>query len=154
MEPTFPTLCAWCGTTTGQGSVPHSHGICGPCRAGLLGIPLLSEDQLGELPFGVIELDANGVVLIYNKAEETLSGMVSSHVVGKHFFRDVAPCTSVKDFEGRFLSFLSSRADPESFQFIFRFPWRKTKVSIAFVRSERGTAFVLVKARTEDAPTA
>lgn len=154
METTYPILCAWCGTTTGQGVVPHSHGICRSCRAALLGIPLLSEAQLGDLPFGVIELDPKGLVLIYNKAEENLSGMASSSVVGKNFFREVAPCTSVKKFEGRYLTFISSRSDPESFNFTFRFPGRNTKVSIAFVRSERGTAFVLVKARTEILPGA
>lgn len=151
METTYPVLCAWCGTTTGQGLVPHSHGICPPCRAALLGIPRLSEAQLGAMPFGVIELDPDGVVLIYNKAEEALSGMASSQVVGKNFFRDVAPCTSVKQFEGRFRAFISSQSEPETFDFTFRFPGRTTKVSIAFVRSERGSAFVLVKASTETA---
>jgi photoactive yellow protein len=114
-----------------------------------MGIPRLSEAQLGALPFGVIELDLNGVVLIYNKAEEALSGMASSHVIGKNFFQDVAPCTSVKQFEGRFRTFISSQSDPETFDFTFRFPGRTTKVSIAFVRSERASAFVLVKASTE-----
>ncbi|GLH67175.1 hypothetical protein GETHED_15390 [Geothrix edaphica] len=101
------------------------------------------------MPFGVIELDPDGFVLSYNKAEESLSGMASSSVVGRHFFREVAPCTSVKDFEGRFHSFISSQSGPESFNFTFRFPGRTTKVSIAFVRSEHASAFVLVKAFTE-----
>src|SRR5512133_1109646 len=149
METTYPVLCAWCGTTTGQGLVPHSHGICRSCRAALVGLPLLSAEQLEAMPFGVIELDPNGFVLRYNKAEESLSGMASPSVVGRHFFREVAPCTSVKDFEGRFHTFISSQSGPESFNFTFRFPGRTTKVSIAFVRSEHASAFVLVKALTE-----
>lgn len=149
METTYPVLCAWCGTTMGQGPVPQSHGICLSCRATLLGIPLLSEQQLGDLPFGLIELDPNGLVLTYNKAEEALSGMASSNVIGKHFFREVAPCTAVKNFEGRFHAFISSPSEPESFNFTFRFPGRNTKVSIAFVRSEHASVLVLVKAFTE-----
>jgi len=109
---------------------------------------MLSEAQLEDLPFGVIELAPNGMILTYNKAEETLSGMASSNVIGKNFFREVAPCTSVKNFEGRFLTFISSQEGPESFNFTFRFPGRNTRVSIAFVRSERASAFVLVKAHT------
>ena len=150
METSYPVLCAWCGTTTGQGPVPHSHGICLPCRATLLGIPLLSEEQLGALPIGVIELDPEGFIRVYNKAEESLSGLASSQVVGKNFFRDVAPCTSVKEFEGRFRAFISSPSEPESFTFTFRFPGRTTEVSIAFVRSERASALVLVKASTQE----
>jgi len=115
---------------------------------------MLSEEQLRDLPVGVIELDPNGLVLMYNKAEENLSGMASSNVIGKNFFREVAPCTSVKNFEGRFLAFISSQAEPETFNFIFRFPGRNTKVSIAFVRSECVSAFVLVKALTEIVPSA
>lgn len=116
-----------------------------------MGIPGLSEAQLGALPFGVIELDPNGVILIYNKAEEALSGMASSQVVGKNFFQDVAPCTSVRQFEGRFRTFIFSQSEPETFDFTFRFPGRTTKVSITFVRSERASAFVLVQASTETA---
>jgi photoactive yellow protein len=150
MEMSYPVLCAWCGVQTSQGSIPHSHSICRPCSAALRGVPLLSEEELSKMPYGVIELDPSGTVLIYNKAEEALSGKGSASVIGKNFFREVAPCTSVKNFEGRFVDFLSSQAESESFKFTFHFPERTTKVSVAFVRTERSSALVLVKAVTED----
>jgi photoactive yellow protein len=154
MEMSYPVLCAWCGVQTGQGSVPNSHSICRPCSATLRGIPLLTEEELAEMPYGVIELDPSGSVLIYNKAEETLSGKDSASVIGKNFFREVAPCTSVKNFEGRFIDFLSSEAESETFKFTFLFPKRTTKVSIAFVKTKRSSAFVLVKSVTEIVPPA
>lgn len=106
------------------------------------------------MPYGIIELDPTGNVLIYNKAEEAISGKNSAAVIGKNFFREVAPCTSVKNFEGRYVEFLSSHSVTESFKFTFRFPERTTKVSIAFVKSDHESAFVLVKAITEAIPTA
>jgi len=154
MEITHPVICAWCNTQIGEGSVPYSHGICRPCTVTLRGIPLLSEEELADMPYGIIELDPTGNVLIYNKAEEAISGKNSAAVIGKNFFREVAPCTSVKNFEGRYVEFLSSHSVTESFKFTFRFPERTTKVSIAFVKSDHESAFVLVKAITEAIPTA
>lgn len=154
MEKAFPVQCAWCGVTIGQSSASHSHGICKSCRAVLLGVPLLTELQLDALPFGVIELDSKGFILKYNKAEEALSGLDSAHVVGRDFFSDVAPCTSVKKFKGRFDQFISSNSDPESFEFTFRFPGRTTKVHIAFVRSDQGSTFVFVSSRSGNIQTA
>jgi photoactive yellow protein len=149
----YEALCAWCGLTLGYREVPHSHGICPVCRDAFLGIPLLAEHELMAMPFGVIELNDNGTILTYNKAEETISGMSARDVLGRNFFQDVAPCTSVKEFEGRFKTFISSDSGPENFNFVFRFPGRKTNVSITFVRSTKGTSLVLVKALTRAVPT-
>ncbi|MGA7803831.1 hypothetical protein [Bradyrhizobium sp.] len=61
----------------------------------------LTADQLDELPFGVIKLDADGVTRVYNKAEAQLSGFKSRPALGLDFFLNVAPCMSKPEFRGR-----------------------------------------------------
>ena len=144
MEAAFPVLCAWCGATKGHSSTPNSYGICKACAHRLTGIPQLSEQELEALPFGLIELDPCGIVLSYNNAEESLSGLKAAEVIGKDFFRDIAPCTAVQEFQGRFVAFLADPSEIKGFKFTFRFPGRETKVKIALVPSGEGTAFVIV----------
>lgn len=140
-------ICAWCGISDEARTGEHeqSHGICTQCFKRVLGVPLLGESDLDALPFGLIEVDSAGLVLRYNSAEQALSGKSSNDVVGKNFFTEIAPCTAIESFRGRLSSFLASDAEPESFQFAFPFPTGTVKVSIAFVNSGRGSAFVLVK---------
>ena len=52
----------------------------------------LDEAALDALPFGVVGLDGENVVELYNTHEVRSSGLSRSRVVGRHFFFDVAPC--------------------------------------------------------------
>lgn len=144
----YPVHCAWCGAGIGQSTVDRSHGICAACFEQLVGIPLLTDAELGALPFGMIELDAVGTVRQYNAAEQALSGKTVQSVIGKNFFTDVAPCTAVSDFQGRFTTFMRDGGDPVSFTFTFPFSRGAVDVHIAFVRSNHETALVLVRAET------
>jgi photoactive yellow protein len=51
------------------------------------------EALLDEQTFGVIAMGRTGVVEFYNHAESTLSGLQPANVVGRHCFREIAPCT-------------------------------------------------------------
>ena len=55
---------------------------------------------LDDLPFGVICLDAAGTILRYNLAEARLARLDRSKVLGRGFFRDIAPCTATPEFKG------------------------------------------------------
>jgi photoactive yellow protein len=99
----------------------------------------LSADQIDGLPYGLITLDALGRVVAYNDTESRLVGIPKEDVIGKNFFQDVAPCTRLREFEGRFRELV---ADPEqlgvqSFDFIFRFPNALQKVSVLIVPARR-----------------
>jgi photoactive yellow protein len=48
--------------------------------------------ELDALPFGVIAMTLEGIVVSYNAAESRLSGLTPAKVVGRHFFSAVAPC--------------------------------------------------------------
>ena len=91
----------------------------------------LNPQEADALPFGVITLDAEGNVLAYNKAESELSGLQPGRVVGRNFFRDIAPCTSVRELAGLYHDMVASRERQSwEFNFTFRFPRGAQRVHI------------------------
>ncbi len=99
--------------------------------------------ELDALPFGAIQLDEAGTILSYNRAEERISGRKASEVIGKNFFRDVAPCTRVKRFFGAFQLGLERRELNEVFDFTFRFPTGAREVRIRMIYS-RAAVWIFV----------
>lgn len=47
------------------------------------------------LPMGVVLLDEDATVVLYNRAEERMAGRTRQQVIGRNFFDDVAPCTNI-----------------------------------------------------------
>lgn len=92
----------------------------------------LKAEELDALPYGLVVLDSDGNVVTYNDTESRLARLPRARVVGKNFFREVAPCTRVREFEGRFRDFvLSPRSKMfEEFDFIFRFAHSTQHVTI------------------------
>ena len=62
-----------------------------PVLVDALRVPEMSDAELDALPFGVICLDKTGTVIRYNVAEARLARLDRSQVVGKNFFRTIAP---------------------------------------------------------------
>jgi photoactive yellow protein len=86
-------------------------------------------------PLGIIKLDRSARIVTYNKAEAALSRQRAATTIGLNFFRDVAPCTAVKDFEGRFDDFILTQGrQMETFAFLFRFGWGQKEVRITMLR--------------------
>jgi len=81
----------------------------------------LTPEQLDALPYGVIELSADGTILSYNTGEAQISGRKPDKVIGRNFFTEVAPCTDVREFYGRFLDLIEHRAINHEFEFTFSF---------------------------------
>lgn len=48
--------------------------------------------QLDALPYGVVGLNAEGIVEVYSETEATLAGLNREDVIGAHFFLSVAQC--------------------------------------------------------------
>ena len=112
--------------------------------------------DVDELPFGVIVVDRTGKILEYNRYESAMTGFSRERVLDRNFFHDVAPCTAIRDFEGRFAEFLTSEnTSIEPFEFVFPFARGAQRVTIVFVRmsfeSERATICVV---RHPDGPKA
>jgi len=104
-----PVVCAWCNKLLKDGNpaLMTSHGICPNCMGGMLDVvveDLGSADAavLEDLPLGVVRLNAEGIILAYTQRESKRFGNQPSEVIGRSFFEDIAPCSSVKEFRGRF----------------------------------------------------
>ncbi len=81
----------------------------------------LEREELDALPYGVIEVDLEGIVLAYNETEAKLAGKNAADVIGKNFFEDVAPCTNVEKFAKRFHAGIARGELSETFPFLFAF---------------------------------
>ena len=97
----------------------------------------LGEKELDSLPYGVIQLDAQGTVLRYNAYEEGLSGLARQNVVGKNFFKQIAPCTDMQEFYGRFRDGVSAGELHCTFRYHFPFKRKPRDVNIALLYNSR-----------------
>jgi photoactive yellow protein len=82
------------------------------------------------LPDGIVIVDAVGTVLYYNAREEQIAGRRREDVIGRNFFTEVAPCTRVAEFYGRFQEIVAQAVDRASFAFEFPFKNEVRKVEI------------------------
>lgn len=108
---------------------------------------VLTEDELDTLPVGMIQLDRSGTVLRFNQTESELAHVAKSDAIGKSFFDEVAPCTRVQEFHGRFLEGVESRSLHTVFPYRFRFrDGRQKDVIISmFYSASTETVWVLVQ---------
>ena len=90
----------------------------------------LSASDLDSLPFGVIKVDRQGVVLAYNQSEAQLARRKPEEVLGRNFFTEVAPCTNVKEFADRFRDGVARGNVRLTFPFVFTFPNRPVHVMV------------------------
>ncbi|GAC1501214.1 MAG: hypothetical protein NVS1B2_26270 [Vulcanimicrobiaceae bacterium] len=98
-------------------------------------LPDLTTAGLDALPYGIITVDRTGTIVAYNDTESRATGFARDVVMGRNFFADVAPCTQVKAFKGRFEDFLTRRdVSIEPFEFVFPFASGPDRVSILFYR--------------------
>ena len=110
----------------------------------------LPPERLDELPFGAIVIDPDGTIREYNEYETRLSHFARQAVIGKNFFRDVAPCTAVQGFEGRLRSFLKTTDRvSESFDYFFPFPHGAVSVEITFLRLQRQGQILIAVERAD-----
>jgi photoactive yellow protein len=106
----------------------------------------MTEAEFDGLPHGAIQLDAQGNILRYNAYEERLSGMKKENVIGKNFFTQVAPCTNVQEFYGRFRD--GVRKGRLYCRFRYRFAFKKNPIDVTirlFYSATDKNAWVLVE---------
>jgi chemotaxis family two-component system sensor kinase Cph1 len=90
----------------------------------------LSPVELDGLPYGIIQVDGEGRVMFYSAAASRFSGHAVEAVVGRDFFRDVAPSTHFPEFHGRFLEGVRRGSLDECFRFVFSFDPRPVRVKV------------------------
>jgi photoactive yellow protein len=114
-----------------------------------------TDEELDTLPYGVITLDAQGTILQYNLAESRLARLDRAQVLGKSFFRQVAPCTGTPEFEGRFQEFLrpGNTERVTRFDYLFDFKFGAQQVTVELLRSRVPGRVLLLVNRTKFFPT-
>jgi len=108
---------------------------------------VLTEDELDTLPVGMIQLDRDGTVLKFNQTESSLARMDKAEAIGRSFFDEVAPCTKVQEFYGKFVEGVENRNLHTVFPYQFRFrDGRQKNVVISmFYSASTETVWVLVQ---------
>jgi photoactive yellow protein len=106
----------------------------------------MSAAEIDELAFGAVQLDSSGTILAYNSMEASITGRTASDVLGKNFFRDVAPCTNVPAFKGVFDRGVAADDLNTMFEYVFDYKMTPTRVKIHMKKALRGdTYWVFVK---------
>lgn len=106
----------------------------------------MDDKKLDELAFGAIQLDKDGKILQYNSAEGGITGRDPKSVIGKNFFKEVAPCTQGKEFEGRFKEGVQKGDLNAMFEYVFDYQMQPTKVKVHMKKAISGdTYWVFVK---------
>ena len=111
----------------------------------------LPEGEIDGLPFGLIGVDRTGTIEQYNAYESKMARLARERVIGRNFFTDVAPCTAVKEFQGRFERFAAEPGDgAESFDFVFQFSFGRQVVNITFLRSAKNRQIKILVNRYDE----
>lgn len=106
----------------------------------------MNDGELDRLAFGAIQLDREGVILQYNAAEGAITGRDPREVMGKNFFREVAPCTNSPEFYGRFQEGVRKGELSTMFEYTFDYNMQPTKVKVHMKKALVGDSYwVFVK---------
>ena len=108
-------------------------------------IEAMPPDEVDQLPFGVIGLDPQGVVRVYNKTEAQLSGRKSRPTHGKDFFVDIAPCMDNGYFKGRVDKARASGTLDIRFTFIGDFSDRSRELTVRVQAAKDGGTWIFHK---------
>ena len=101
----------------------------------------MTPQQLDQLAFGAIQLDAHGRILAYNATEASITGRDPKEVVGRNFFREVAPCTDNEKFRGVFDAGVRSGNLNTMFEYTFDYRMTPTRVKIHMKKALVGDSY-------------
>lgn len=95
----------------------------------------LTEELADKVPFGVVKLDDEGNIEIYNKYnKDVFAGFNGTDVKGMNYFTQVAPCSNNFIFSGRFKRGVQNDNLDHQFDYCFTYKLMPTDVSIHMYR--------------------
>ncbi len=112
----------------------------------------MSPNDLDRLPFGMIQLDGSGRILKYNAVESRLASLEQQAQIGRNFFSEVAPCTKVQAFYGRFKEGVVREQLDTTFTFHFAFKQNPRDVTVRMLYSRRTRSVWVVISDHEGKP--
>jgi photoactive yellow protein len=112
--------------------------------------PHLLEPLFDALPIGVVVLDREGKVVVFNKHEEVLAGRNRERVLGRSFFAEIAPCMDVRELAGAFRDRVGQRTLDERVEIEFAFPHAESPRAVvcrlkSFVADDEPFGMLLVE---------
>lgn len=117
----------------------------------------MSAEQVDELPYGFLILDGDGKILLYNRYESQMSRLPPDRVLGRSWFHEVAPCTRVEAFFGRFRRMIDDPSvvvDRFSFRFHFLHGAQDVTVQLSRAPGDDARVFMTVVRRNVEGLTA
>jgi photoactive yellow protein len=111
----------------------------------------LTDEELDSIPYGVVQLDSEGVVRSYNRAEaENVGGI--PRPLGRQFFFEVCPSANVPELWGRFRQAIIDRHLDETFHYTFSCGPVPRRVQLRMYYSVRTKSVWLFVAKPDGSP--
>ena len=111
-------------------------------------LPSLDQSQADALDFGIVKVDDEGNVLLYNQWESDMAGVPVASAMGKNFFTQVAPCTNNRLFFGRFKDGVSAGDLDTEFNYTVTYKMKPTTVVVRLLRDGSSANWVFVAKRS------
>jgi len=109
-------------------------------------IDLRDPGRLDAPPRGTIRVDAEGRILFHSRRESEIIGPEAPALLGRNFFRDLAPCTLVPESFGRFRRGVLAGNLHTTFEFVFDFDIHPVQVRVTMRESDRpGEYWIIVE---------
>jgi hypothetical protein len=102
--------------------------------------PLEEEFDPQSLPFGLLELDADGTVLYYKPDAGEGDGVSNSRLIGRNLFTEVPTISRAGGFRDRLNTFRRSHAPADSFLHTFQLEHGDVQAKILLARLHERSA--------------
>ena len=108
-------------------------------------LPFMTRQEVDDLDFGVVQLDDDGMVLLYSLWESRFTGFGVESVEGKSFFGRVAPCTNNELVYGAFRRGLDSGSLDTEIDYTFTYKMNPRNVHLHLYRhTQTKTNWIIV----------
>lgn len=108
----------------------------------------LNASSADSYPIGIVKLDDQGNIQLYNKYNTDKFLYAASEVIGKNYFTDIVPCANNFLFKGRFQRGVDTNELDTEFDYTFTYKITPTKVKVRLFRDATTKSnWVFIKAR-------
>lgn len=108
----------------------------------------MTRAQADQQPYGIVKLDDDGNVQMYNRWESEMAGVEPMAAEGRNFFTQVAPCTNNRLVFGKFKEGVANGSLDLEYNYTFTYKMRPTNVKLRILCHAPGRShFVLVSKR-------
>lgn len=109
----------------------------------------LTKEKADQMPIGIVKLDDEGNVQLYNKYNSIhFAEFSSEQVEGMNYFEEVAPCTNNFMFSGRFKKGVEQGDLDHVMDYNFTYRIKPTQVRVHLYRDQQsGTNWIFLKVK-------